>query len=180
VKVDVRILAVTNRDLTRALAEHRFREDLYYRLGVFPILVPPLRERREDIPLLVWAIIERRQAELGRRVESVPQPVMDALASYAWPGNVRELQNVIERALILSPGPTLHLDEPFPAMDPETSEVFAERADQVERDHLLRVLTRYGWKIEGPGHAAEALGLHPSTLRGRMHKLGIRRPADPT
>jgi formate hydrogenlyase transcriptional activator len=128
----------------------------------------------------VWAIIQRRQAELGRRVERVPQPVMDALASYAWPGNVRELENVIERALILSPGPTLRLDEPFPTEGSGTAEPFAERADQVERDHLLRVLERYGWKIDGAGHAAEALGLHPSTLRSRMQKLGIRRPADPT
>jgi transcriptional regulator with GAF, ATPase, and Fis domain len=100
VKVDVRILAATNRDLSRALAEGRFREDLYYRLGVLPILVPPLRSRREDIPLLVWAIIERRRAELGRRVERVPESVMEALLGYAWPGNVRELENLIERALI--------------------------------------------------------------------------------
>ena len=180
VKVDVRILAATNRDLPRALAEGHFREDLYYRLGVFPILVPPLRDRREDIPLLVWAIIERRQAELGRRVERVSKSIMDALSSYGWPGNVRELENVIERALILSPGSTLRLDEPFPAMGSGPAAPLVERVDQVEREHLLRVLERYGWKIEGAGHAAEALGLHPSTLRGRMQKLGIRRPAEPS
>ena len=177
VKVDVRIITATNRDLVRAMAEGRFREDLYYRLGVFPIPVRPLRDRREDIPLLVWAIIERRQGKLGRRIQRVPQPVMDTLSSYAWPGNVRELENVVERALILSPGPALRLDEPFPVTGAVTTGPLVERLDHVERAHLMQVLDRHGWRIDGRGHAAEALGLHPNTLRGRMKKLGIRRPA---
>jgi transcriptional regulator with GAF, ATPase, and Fis domain len=180
VKVDVRILAATNRNLAQALAEGRFREDLYYRLGVFPIPVPPLRDRREDIPLLVWAIIERRQGKLGRRIQRVPQLVMDTLSSYAWPGNVRELENVVERALILSPGPALRLDEPFPVTGAVTTGPLVERLDHVERAHLMQVLDRHGWRIDGRGHAAEALGLHPNTLRGRMKKLGIRRPANPS
>ena len=112
-KVDVRIVAATNRDLERRIAEGAFRQDLYYRLAVFVIRIPPLRERREDIPLLVWSIVNRRQAELGRRIERIPRRSMDALQAYPWPGNVRELENVIERALILSRGPMLELDESF-------------------------------------------------------------------
>ena len=176
-QVDVRIIAATNRDLTRALAEGRFREDLYYRLSVFPIAVPPLRDRREDIPLLVWAIIERRQAALDRRIERVPQRVMDALVRYAWPGNVRELENVIERALILSTGSTLALEESFSASGGRHARPGAERLDHIEREHIRRVLERCDWRINGPGHAADVLGLHPNTLRSRMAKLGIRRPA---
>jgi transcriptional regulator with GAF, ATPase, and Fis domain len=171
-KVDVRIVTATNRDLPRLIGEGRFREDLYYRLGVFPIVVPPLRERREDIPLLVWAIIENRQGELGRRVERVPKRVMEALVNYGWPGNVRELENVIERSLVLSAGPMLQLEEPLVA----AARPHADRLDQVEREHILRVLDRCGWRIAGTGHAAEVLGLHPNTLRTRMQKLAIRRP----
>jgi formate hydrogenlyase transcriptional activator len=171
-KVDVRIIAATNRDLVRAISEGRFRDDLYYRLGVFPIPVPPLRERREDIPLLVWSVIERRRLDLGRPVQKVPKRVMDALVSYAWPGNVRELENVIERALILSRGSALQMEEPVvvatrPAVD---------RLEEVEREHILRVLERCSWRISGKGNAATVLGLEPSTLRSRMQKLGIRRP----
>ncbi len=179
-KGDVRIVAATNRDLSRAMAEGRFREDLYYRLGVFPILVPPLRERREDIALLIWAIIERRQTGLGRRIERVPTRTMDALTRYAWPGNVRELENVVERALILSTGATLRLEEPFSGVtSATTARRSADRLDHVEREHILRVLERCGWRIDGKGHAAEILGLQPSTLRSRMEKLGIRRPPSP-
>jgi transcriptional regulator with GAF, ATPase, and Fis domain len=174
-KVDVRIVTATNRDLTRAMAEARFREDLYYRLGVFPIQVPPLRDRRDDIPLLVWAIIERRQLDLGRRIEKVPMRVMDALVSYGWPGNVRELENVIERALILSPGPALHLEEPLAAVARASS----DRMDEVERAHIMRVLERCGWRISGEGNAASVLGLQPSTLRSRLEKLRIKRPPQP-
>jgi len=174
-KVDARIVAATNRDLPRAIAEGRFREDLYYRLAVFPILAPALRERREDIPLLVWSIIERRQLDLGRHIERVPKRVMDALVSYGWPGNVRELENVIERALILSTGPTLHVEEPLAA----ATRPVADRLETVERQHILRVLDRCGWRIHGRDNAAALLGLHPSTLRSRMQKLSIRRPARP-
>jgi transcriptional regulator with GAF, ATPase, and Fis domain len=179
-RVDVRIVAATNRDLSRAIAEGRFREDLYYRLAAFPIVLPPLRERREDIPLLVWALLERHQADLGRRIERVPRPVMDALVRYAWPGNVRELQHVIERALILSPGPALQVEASFAAggrvEGGAGGGLVADRLEEVARAHILRVLERCGWLINGPGNAAERLGLHPNTLRSRMNKLGIARP----
>jgi formate hydrogenlyase transcriptional activator len=166
------VIAATNRDLPRAIAEGRFRDDLYYRLGVFPILLPPLRERREDIPLLIWKTIERLQARLGRHVTRVPKPVMARLVSYAWPGNVRELENVIERALILSPGPVLQVEETVDAAGSRR----ADRLDEVERDHILHVLTRCEWRVNGDGNTAEVLGLNPSTLRSRMKKLGITRP----
>ena len=142
-------------------------------LAALPILVPPLRDRPDDIPLLVWAIVEGRQSALGRRIERVPKRVMDALISYGWPGNVRELENVIERALIRSTGATLHVEEPFAT----TARPGADRLDRVERQHILRVLERCGWRIDGTGHAAAVLGLHPNTLRFRMQKLGISRPS---
>jgi transcriptional regulator with GAF, ATPase, and Fis domain len=174
-KGDVRVVAATNRDLVRAMGEGRFREDLYYRVATFPINVPPLRDRREDIPLLVWSIIECRQVALGRRIDTIPKRVMDTLAHYDWPGNVRELQNVIERALILSPGPVLRLTEPLAARMRSTP----DRLDENEREHILRILERCRWRINGEGNAAAVLGLEPSTLRSRMQKLGIRRPARP-
>jgi formate hydrogenlyase transcriptional activator len=173
-RVDVRIVAATNRDLLRAIAEGRFREDLYYRLAAFPVRLPPLRDRREDVPLLVWDLIQRRQGELGRRIERVPESAMRALVGYGWPGNIRELSNVIERALILSPGPVLRLDTTFPEASQPAAP--AERLDEVERAHVLRVLDRSRWRINGPGNAAEILGLHPNTLRSRMKRLGIVRP----
>ena len=179
-QVDVRIVAATHRDLERAMADGRFREDLYFRLSVFPIPLPPLRARREDIPLLVWHYITRRQAQLGRTIERVPTRAMAALTAYAWPGNVRELENVIERALILSPGSTLHLEEPWGAKARSAGgPPSLERLDEVERAHIRHVLEACAWKIEGPGHAAEKLGLNPGTLRSRMAKLGITRPARP-
>jgi len=177
-KVDVRILAATNRNLERAIAEGRFREDLFYRLSAFPIHLPPLRDRREDIPLLVWARIEQRQAELGRRIDRVPERVMHALTRYPWPGNIRELGNVIERALILSAGSSLRLDESFAALPPRR-EVPGEHLADAERAHLLLVLDRCGWKIEGPDNGAERLGMRPSTLRARLRKLGVVRPRSP-
>jgi transcriptional regulator with GAF, ATPase, and Fis domain len=177
-KVDVRLITATNRDLARAMREGRFREDLYYRLSVFPIDVPPLRERREDIPLLVWHFIRLRQRALGRSITNVPAAAMDQLTAYSWPGNVRELQNVIERAMILSPGPDLNVTEALGQVSAER-EGDAPSADglkAVERAHIVRVLTACNWKIEGPGQAAERLGLRPSTLRNRMKKLRISRP----
>ena len=175
-KVDVRLVAATNRDLGRAIEAGQFREDLYYRLAAFPIRVPPLRERREDVPLLVWDTIQRRQAELGLRIERVPDGVMRALTAYDWPGNVRELGNVIERALILSSGSTLRLDAAFGAAPRHPAEA-SERFADMERAHLLRVLERYRWRINGAGNAAEALGLHPNTLRSRLKRLGVARPS---
>jgi transcriptional regulator with GAF, ATPase, and Fis domain len=179
-KVDVRIIAATNRDLPREMEEGRFRHDLYYRLGVFPVEIPPLRERREDIPLLVWHFIQGRQGALRRTIEDVPTAAMDALAAYDWPGNVRELQNVIDRALILSAGAVLKIDEAFgPTRRTRESRRSAplDTLRDTERSHIVRMLDRCGWKIEGRGQAADRLGLRPSTLRNRMRKLGITRPA---
>ena len=173
-KVDVRIVAATNRDLAKAMSEGRFREDLFYRLAAFPIQLPPLRERPEDIPMLAWEFVHRRGPELGRRIERISDEAMRALASYAWPGNVRELGNVLERALILSKGPDLRIDDAFPAA--ARPKVPATGLADFERDHILRVLERCGWKINGTGNAAEKLGLHPNTLRARLSKLGIERP----
>jgi transcriptional regulator with GAF, ATPase, and Fis domain len=177
---DVRVIAATNRDLERAMTEGRFREDLYYRLSVFPITLPPLRARREDIPLLVWSVISRRPRDLGREITDVPKRVMQSLSAYDWPGNVRELENVIERALILSRGSTLHVEELTAGASPAAAQagsLFSLRPlDDVDRDHIRGVLERCGWRVNGAGNAAEVLGLHPNTLRFRMKKLGITRP----
>jgi formate hydrogenlyase transcriptional activator len=178
VRTDVRIVAATNRDLEAAVVEGRWRADLYYRLKVFPIEVPPLRERPEDIPLLAWFFVTRKRNSLGRSVTRIPDRTMAALQRYDWPGNVRELENVIERALILSPGETLLVDDRTFASPPRArmeSGVF--RLEDVERTHILRVLGECGWRIAGRGNAAERLGMNRSTLRSRMEKLGIERPA---
>jgi transcriptional regulator with GAF, ATPase, and Fis domain len=172
--VDVRIIAATHRDIGRAVAEGEFRADLYYRLNVFPIRLPPLRERREDIPALVWSIIRKRQNVLQRQITVVPDEVMDALRQHSWPGNIRELENVVERALIHSTGDTLTLrDGSFDSAEdvPETGTTLMS----VERAHIEEVLRDCGWRINGIGNAAERLGLHPNTLRFRMKKLGIVR-----
>jgi hypothetical protein len=174
-KVDVRIVAATHRDLSRAVVDGDFREDLYYRLNVFPIRLPPLRERREDIPALVWATIRKRQRAVRRSIAKVPQSVMDALMRHEWPGNIRQLENVVERALIHSTGDTLmlvpsDLDElPSDSPDSETT------LSSVERTYIEKVLRECGWRINGAGNTAERLGLHPNTLRFRMKKLGIVR-----
>ena len=174
-KVDVRIIAATNRDLERAMREQTFRSDLYYRLTVFPIELPPLREREGDIPQLVRHFIDRKRAKLDRQVEGVTREAMERLVGYPWPGNVRELENVVERALIQSLGATLHLEESFAA--DETSPSSPERLEDLERIHIRNVLEACDWKIKGRGNAAERLGIAVTTLRGRMRKLGIRRPA---
>jgi transcriptional regulator with GAF, ATPase, and Fis domain len=178
-RVNVRIVAATNRDLATEMREGRFRADLFYRLSVFPIELPSLRERREDIPLLVWYFIQLRQRELGRNVERVPRAAMEALCAYDWPGNVRELQNVVDRALILSAGPVLHLQEALglkAAGEEAPAATPSEALRDVERAHLVQVLERCHWTVEGPGQAADRLGLKPSTLRDRMTKLGLARP----
>jgi transcriptional regulator with GAF, ATPase, and Fis domain len=179
-KVDVRIIAATNRELLREIREGRFRSDLYYRLGVFPIEVAPLRDRREDIPLLVWHFIQSRQRALGRRIRKISKTAMAALQAYDWPGNVRELQNVIDRALILSRGSVLRLEEAFRAVPAGGAEPgrrpSAQSLRDVERAHILKVLEGCRWTIEGRGQAAERLGLNPSTLRNRIRKLGLKRP----
>ena len=174
-KVDVRIIAATHRDLRKMIQEGTFREDLYYRLSVFPIRLPALRERPEDIPELVWSIIRKRQRLTQRRIKRVPPPVMEQLQRRQWPGNVRELENVIERALIHTTGEVLTLlEEGVEITDPRPEED-GTTLSSVERAHIQEVLRACGWRINGAGNAAERLGLHPNTLRFRMKKLGIVR-----
>jgi formate hydrogenlyase transcriptional activator len=175
--VDVRVIAATNRDLAKEVHEGRFRADLYYRLNVFPITVPPLRERPEDVPLLVWHFINAKQGVLGRAIKRVSEPLMRAFQSYPWPGNVRELENLIERALIVSSGPELAIDAPFVDVFTGATTPPGMRLDEVERRHIETVLRQCGWKLAGRGNAAERLGLKRGTLQFRMKKLGIRRPA---
>jgi formate hydrogenlyase transcriptional activator len=176
-RVDVRVIAATHQDLEAAVADGRFRSDLYYRLCVYPIRLPSLRERPDDIPRLVWFFINRRQRELGRQITKVPQSVMEALQRYAWPGNVRELENVVERAMISSGGDTLRLDEPSPVslagMTRSSRAAVSDNLDSVQCAHIEAVLEKCGWRINGTGNAAERLGVHPNTLRFRMKKLGV-------
>jgi formate hydrogenlyase transcriptional activator len=177
-KVDVRIISATNRDLLKEVAEGRFRRDLFYRLSVFPITLPPLRERKEDIPLLMWALINRRQPELRRQVERIAEADMQRLMAYDWPGNIRELENVIVRALILSLGKDLRLEAVIGGAASGAGPLGPpHRLDDVERNHIVATLEQSGWKINGPGGAAAQLGLKNSTLRSRMIKLGITRPS---
>ena len=173
-RVDVRVIAATHRDLEAAVAAGTFRADLYYRLSVYPIHLPSLRERREDIPRLVWFFIQRHQRELGRQITKVPQAVMEALQHHTWPGNVRELENVVERAMIATSGEMLQLDEPL-AFKNAASAVpeGIDDLDTVQRLHIERVLQRCGWRINGAGNTADRLGIHPNTLRFRMKKLGV-------
>jgi transcriptional regulator with GAF, ATPase, and Fis domain len=175
-KVDVRLIAATHRDLEADVATGRFRADLYYRLSVFPIHLPALSERREDIPLLVWFFIQRHQRDLGRRITKVPQAVMLALQQHAWPGNVRELENIVERAMIRSSDETLQLDDAVGStrrLVSESAGPAGDTLDSVQRTHIEGVLLECGWRVNGRNNAAERLGLHPNTLRFRMKKLGI-------
>jgi PAS domain S-box-containing protein len=199
IKVDVRIITATNRDLHKTIREGKFREDLFYRLNVFPIALPPLRERIGDIPLLVQFLVAKFAARVGVRIDSVEPATMQRLGSYSWPGNVRELENILERAIILSNGPTLQIEpEVFGASTreggctaglpvqlaftaaPVDSPVDGPRRpfqslESSERNHILEALERTNWVIEGPRGAAKILALHPNTLRSRMKKLGITR-----
>jgi formate hydrogenlyase transcriptional activator len=180
IKVDVRIVAATNRDLAREVAAGRFREDLYYRLSVFPIHLPPLRERRDDIPRLVETFVEEFARAMGKHIDAVAKSSLQTLCAYSWPGNIRELRNVIERAVILAQGPILKIGLPPGA----TAAAFPIKSSlvplaEVERDHIVRVLEATGWRVRGKAGAAEVLGLKPSTLESRMLKLGIRRPSSP-
>ena len=172
-RTDVRLVAATNRDLEREVREGRFRADLFYRLSVFPLTLPPLRSRPEDIPLLVWHVIARKQARLGRNIERVTDRAMRAFRAYSWPGNIRELENVVERALILSTGAVLTIDPLFPGTRPDASPPTTGLLSEVERRHILDVLEQCGWKVGGKGNAAERLGLNRCTLLSRMKKLGI-------
>lgn len=180
IRVSVRLVAATHRDLAQMIAESRFRNDLYYRLNVFPITLPPLRERRDDIPRLVRHFTQSFARRMGRRIEAIPSSVMDALVRYHWPGNVRELQNVIERAVILSQGPTLQVAAadlhapPEPIAEPSGGA--SDTLSDAEREHILRVLNETNWVLGGAKGAAARLGMKRSTLHWKMKKLGISRP----
>ncbi len=173
-KVDARIIAATNRNLEEEVRKGAFREDLWYRLNIFPISMPPLRERREDIALLVNFFVEKISKRLGKVIKMVPAGVMDALRQYHWPGNVRELENVLERAVINSSGPKLRLVDELkkPLKDVTKAD---QTLEKVERDYIKRVLEQTQWKVSGKNSASEILGLDRSTLRARMRKLNIRK-----
>ncbi|MFI5459827.1 MAG: sigma 54-interacting transcriptional regulator [Isosphaerales bacterium] len=178
IKVDVRIIAASNRDLKKAVRDKTFREDLYYRLGVFPIQLPPLRERAADIPLLVRFLVDKFATRTGQRIEVATEATMRRLIAYRWPGNIRELENVLERAVILATGPTLDLEidvEPAAAAATPTEDPQSSSLEAIERRHIVSVLGQTDWVIDGPRGAAQILGLHPNTLRSRLKKLGITR-----
>jgi formate hydrogenlyase transcriptional activator len=177
-RVNVRLMAATNRDLAQMVADGRFRNDLYYRLHVFPVLLPPLRDRREDIPRLVRHFTHRFAQRMGKQIEHIPTDVMTALIEYPWPGNIRELENLIERAVILSSGPDLEIPEGEPkyAAGNATASGAATLA-AAEREHILRALQETKWVLGGPNGAANRLGVKRSTLQWKMKKLRISRPA---
>lgn len=176
IKVDVRVIASTSRDLKAEVRKNRFREDLFYRLNVFPVSMPPLRMRANDIPQLVGHFVDKYGRKIGRQIETVPKSIMKSLQAYSWPGNVRELEHVIERAVITSAGPVLRLADRLEGESVEAGEDSVKELVAVEREHILKVLQKTRWKIDGVGGAASLLGLHPSTLRFRINKLGIQRP----
>ena len=171
IKVNVRVIAATNRDLAEDIRKGRFREDLYYRLNVFPIRVPALRERPEDIPLLVWAFLEEFCSRMGKKITQVSRKTMEALQRHPWPGNVRQLRNVIEHGAIIATGHTLIV----PMLDdiPMEGALPGQSLAETEREHIMKTLERTGWRIKGAKGAAEILGIKPSTLYTRMQKLGI-------
>ena len=178
IKVDVRVIAATNRDLLKSVRELKFREDLYYRLNVFPVRLPPLRDRAGDIPLLIHFLVGKFATRIGKTIESVSRATMERLLAYSWPGNIRELENVLERAVILASGPVLEIDpEVLPVAEAATSPGHDARLENVERNHIRDVLEKTNWVIEGARGAATILGLHPNTLRSRMKKLGLARVA---
>jgi len=177
VDVDVRVIAATNRDLTEEVRQNRFRDDLYYRLNVFPITLPSLRERREDIPLLAQHLANRFARAMPRAIKPIPEAVARALQQYDWPGNIRELENVIQRAIILSPDGVISLNDISLSAAKAPTATVGTTLEEIERNHIQRMLNTTLWRIEGRRGAAELLGLKPSTLRSRLRKLGIRRGA---
>jgi formate hydrogenlyase transcriptional activator len=193
IKTNVRLITATNCDLQQMVAEKKFRSDLYYRLNVFPVLVPPLRERTQDIPLLVSYFAQKHARRMNKRIEGIPAGTLHALCRYPWPGNIRELENLIERAVILSSGPELLIELPelrsletsayrhpaTPASVATPSESVGElmNLEHAERAHILRVLHDTNWIVGGPRGAASKLGVNRSTLRSKMIKLGISRPS---
>ncbi len=178
-RVNVRLVAATNRDLKQMVAQKQFRSDLYFRLNIFPVAVPPLRQRREDIPLLIKVFVNDCTRRMNRRVETISAETMAMLTQYGWPGNVRELQNFIERSVIMSPGTTLcaPLDSPTSWKPPVPSE--PKTLAQTESEHILKAIKEAGWVIGGPNGAASKLGLKRTTLIGKMRKLGLSRSRDP-
>jgi len=173
INVDVRIIAATNRDLEQAVKNGTFREDLFYRLNVFPITIPPLRERVEDIPTLVWAFVDELSATFGRKIEWISDRSLHDLQRYPWPGNVRELRNLIEREMIRAQGSTLTMTVPRAAARSVSS-----RLVDVQAEHIRSVLDSCGWRIRGAPGAAQRLGVKPTTLENRMARLGIARNAE--
>ncbi len=180
IRVDVRVLAATNADLAKMVADKKFRSDLYYRLNVFPISLPALRERPEDIPLLVNFFAQKFAQQMKKPIKSIPTETMTHLTAYGWPGNIRELQNLIERAVILSRGSVLEV--PLAELKQRANGSLADqlqgsiRLEAVEREHIMKVLRETGWVIGGTNGAAARLGLNRTTLNHRMRKLGINRP----
>ncbi len=173
IKVNVRLIAATNRDLARDVNEGRFRKDLYYRLNVFPITVPPLRDRKGDIPQLVWSFVRQFEKSLGKHIDSIPKKYMEALMSYPWPGNIRELRNVVEHAMIMNKGKTLEVEPPAcERQEPSATSTL----EDMERRHIVEVLERTGWRISGKNGASEILGMKRTTLQSKMKTLGISRP----
>jgi len=175
IKVNVRIIAATNRNLEEEVRSGRFRDDLWYRLNIFPITMPPLRDRLDDIPLLVDFFVKKISKRIGKSIEIIPTRVMDALQNYHWPGNVRELENVLERAVINSSGHKLRLVDELKTRKKELSTA-QKTLEAVEREHIMRILEQTKWKVSGKNGAAEILGLNRSTLRARIRKLGIHQP----
>ena len=175
IKVDARVIAATNRNLEEEVRRGRFREDLWYRLSIFPITVPPLRERKEDIALMVDFFVNKISKRLGKSIESIPTSVMNTLQDYQWLGNVRELENVLERAVINSSGPKLCLVDEL-KKPPKDLTKTQKTLEAVEREHIVRILEQTNWKVSGKKGAAEILGLNRSTLRARIRKLGIHQP----
>jgi transcriptional regulator with GAF, ATPase, and Fis domain len=173
VHVDARIVAATNKDLAEAATAGTFRKDLYYRLNVFPIVLPPLRRRSEDIPELVWSFVKEFEQKMSRRVEQIPWAVMREFQAYHWPGNVRELRNTIERAMLISTGPTLTMTVPGDSESRSTS-IETMALEEMEKNHIRQVLATTGGRVKGSGGAAQILRINPSTLFSRMRKLGIR------
>jgi transcriptional regulator with GAF, ATPase, and Fis domain len=173
IRVDTRIIAATHRNLEQRIGDGTFREDLYYRLNVFPIVVPPLRERGDDLALIAWRFISEFAKAFGKQIDSIDDDSVLALRQYSWPGNVRELRNVVERAMITARSRSLSI--PIPQLLAGTSTRSARLCD-VEREHIRSVLESSGWRIRGVGGAADRLGLRPTTLETRMAKLGLKRP----
>lgn len=175
-KVNVRVIAATNRNLQQAIEKKEFREDLYYRLNVFPITCPPLRDRKEDIPLLVKHFCQKHEGKIGKKITTIPANVIDALLAYDWPGNIRELENIMERALILSSNGSLEQGDWIPVQQINSSGSKAvSKLEDVEKEHIIETLKKTGWKVSGERGAAKILGLNATTLEARMKKLGIKR-----